>query len=150
MTRRRPASLPRWQEWSVYLSFGLLFVSGIAWLLLDKFVQVTGDFGPEHHPAEHVALIVHGVLAYAFLMVGGTMVPVHIALGWNTKRNRKSGVVFGATLLILAATALGLYYLGDEVLRPRVSIVHWVAGCVALPALLFHALRGRNSRSARL
>ena len=144
MTKRPLGRLPRWQEWSVYLGFGVLLITGIAWLLLDNFVQVEGQFGPEHHPAEHLTLIVHGVVAYGFLIVGGTMFPVHITLGWNTKRNHKSGIVFAATLLILAATALGLYYLGDEVLRHRVSTIHWVAGVLALPALLFHALRGRN------
>lgn len=144
MTKRRPGRLPRWQEWSVYLTFGVLLVTGVAWLLLDNFVQVAGEFGPEHHPAEHLTLIVHGIVAYVFLVVGGAMLPVHIALGWNTKRNHKSGVVLVATLLMLAGTALGLYYLGNEVLRHRVSIIHWVAGVIALPTLLFHALRGRS------
>lgn len=144
MTRRRPGKLPSWQEWSVYVSFGLLVATGVAWLLLDNFVQVAGEFGPEHHPAEHIVLIVHGIVAYGFLIVGGTMLPVHMALGWNTRRNYKSGVAFVAMLLMLAATALGLYYLSDELLRNRVSIIHWVAGLIALPLLLFHALRVRE------
>ena len=144
MTKRRPGALPRWQEWSVYVGFGVLLITGLAWLLLDNFVHVAGEFGPEHHPAQHITLIVHGVVAYGFLIVSGAMLPVHITLGWNTKRNRNSGVAVVTTLLILAATALGLYYLGDEVLRDRVSIIHWIAGVVALPTLLFHALRGRS------
>ena len=144
MTKRRPGRLPTWQEWSVYLSFGLLLATGVAWLLLDNFVQVAGEFGPEHHPAEHILLIVHGVVAYGFLIVGGAMLPVHITLAWNTRRNYKSGVAFVAMLLMLAATALGLYYLGDDALRHRVSIIHWAAGLIALPLLLFHALKGRQ------
>jgi len=144
MTKRPAGSLPRWQEWSVYVSFGLLLATGVAWLLLDKFVQVAGEFGPEHHPAEHVALIVHGVVAYVFLILGGAMLPVHMTLGWNTKRNHRTGIVFVAALLLLAATALGLYYIGDELLRARVSVIHWATGVVALPLLAIHALRGRN------
>ena len=144
MTKRRPGSLPRWQEWSVYISFGLLLTTGIAWLLLDNFMEVAGEFGPERHPAEHVTLIVHGVVAYAFLVVGGTMLPVHVTLGWNTKRNHKSGVVFVATLLLLSVTALALYYVGDDMLRARLSFVHWTTGLLALPLLVIHALRGRS------
>jgi hypothetical protein len=144
MIKRRAGRLPRWQESSVYVTFGLLLTTGIAWLLLDKFVQVAGEFGPEHHPAEHILLIVHGVVAYAFLVVCGAMIPVHIALGWNTRRNLKSGVLFVAVLLLLTATALGLYYLGDDVLRPRVNLIHWTAGLVALPLLVIHALGGRR------
>lgn len=141
---RRPGRLPRWQEWSVYVTLGALIATGIAWLLLDWFVRVNGEFGPEHHPAEHWALIAHGVAAYAFLIVGGAMIPVHITLGWNTRRNLKSGLTLAGTCLVLAVTALGLYYLGDEISRNWVSIVHWVVGLIVIPALLVHALIGRR------
>jgi hypothetical protein len=142
--RRRPSRLPRWQEWSVYSSFGLLIATGVVWLLLDAFVRVPGDFGPEDHPVEHWMLIVHGVGAYVFLIVAGAMIPVHVTLGWNTKRNRKSGVTLASTCVLLAVTALGLYYLGDEIQRHWVSIAHWATGLLAVPILLIHALRGRR------
>ena len=146
MKKRRPSRLPRWQEWTVYVSFGLLIATGIAWLLLEHFVRVAGPFGPEPHPAEHWALVAHGLVAYAFLIVVGTMVPVHIIAGWNTRRNLKSGLTLVATLLFLAVTALGLYYLGDESVRPQTSLIHWIAGLIALPLLLIHALKGRSTR----
>jgi hypothetical protein len=142
--RRRPGRLPRWQEWSVYTTFGLLIATGVAWLLLDPFVRVAGDFGPEHHPAERWMLVSHGVVAYAFLIVAGAMIPVHIILGWNTRRNLNSGLTLAGTCLLLAVTALGLYYLGDEISRHWVSVVHWSVGLLAAPLLLIHALRGRR------
>jgi hypothetical protein len=141
---RRPGRLPRWQEWSVYVSFGLLAVTGIAWLLLDWFVRVEGEFGPEHHPAERWALITHGVAAYAFLIVAGAMIPVHVTLGWNTRRNIKTGLTLAGTLLLLAGTALGLYYFGGEASRNWVSVVHWGVGLAAVPVLALHALIGRR------
>jgi xanthine/uracil permease len=141
---RRPGRLPRWQEWSVYATLGALIATGIAWLLFDWFVRVNGEFGPEHHPAEHWTLIAHGVAAYAFLIIGGAMIPVHITLGWNTRRNLKSGLTLASTCLVLAVTALALYYLGDEISRNWVSIIHWVVGLIAVPALLIHALIGRR------
>lgn len=141
---RRPGRLPLWQEWSVYVTLGALIATGIAWLLLDWFVRVDGDFGTEHHPAEHWALIAHGVAAYAFLIVGGAMIPVHVTLGWNMRRNLKSGLTLAGTCMVLGATALGLYYLGDEISRNWVSLVHWVVGLIAVPALLIHALIGRR------
>ena len=142
---RRPGRLPRWQEWSVYVVFGLLIATGIAWLLLDTFMQVQGEFGPEKHPAEQWTLIGHGVVAYAFLIVGGAMIPVHVTLGWNTKRNLKSGLTLAGVLLLLALTALGLYYYSYEIGRHWVSIIHWAAGLFAAPVLLIHALIGRRS-----
>jgi hypothetical protein len=147
VTKRRPGRLPRWQEWSVYLTFALLIVTGVAWLLLDRFVHVAGEFGSEHHPAEHWAMIAHGTVAYAFLIVGGAMIPVHITLGWNTKRNLKTGLMLAGTCIILAVSALGLYYLADEISRSWVSLIHWSVGLIAAPALLIHALRGRRGQS---
>ena len=141
---RRPSRLPRWQEWSVYIGFGLLVATGIAWLLLEWFVRVAGDFGPEHHPAQQWMLIVHGVIAYVFLLVAGAMIPVHITLGWNIKRNLKSGLTLAGALLFLAASALCLYYLGNEIARHWMSVIHWSVGLAAVPLLLIHALRGRR------
>jgi hypothetical protein len=141
---RRPGRLPRWQEWSVYVSFSLLFATGIAWLLLDWFVRVAGDFGPEHHPAERWTLIAHGVVAYTFLAVAGAMIPVHITLGWNTRRSLKTGLTLASALLLLTLTALGLYSLGDETQRHWVSIIHWSVGLAAGAVLLVHALIGRR------
>lgn len=144
MRARRPGRLPRWQEWAVYVSFGLLVATGTAWLVLDTFVRVDGDFGPEHHPAEHWALVAHGVTAYAFLIVAGAMIPVHITLGWNIGRNLKSGLTLAGMCLVLAATALGLYYFADDIARSGVSIIHWGLGLIAVPVLVIHALRGRR------
>lgn len=141
---RRPTRLPRWQEWAVYLSLGLLAMSGISWLLLDFFVRRTGEFGPEHHPAEHWAIIVHGIAGYIFLVVAGAMIPVHIRLGWHLGGHRWTGATLASTCLLLALTALGLYYLGGELARDWVSIVHWSVGLFVIPALAIHAVRGRR------
>ena len=145
MTARRPTRLPRWHEWSIYLTFGVLFATGIAWLVLDRWVRIGGEFGPEHHPAEHVMLIVHGIAAYALLLVAGALIPVHIKLGWSIRRNLKSGIAVGTALVVLSLTALGLYYLSGEGLRGLASVSHWVIGIAGLPVLLIHVIRGRGA-----
>ena len=66
--KRRPTNLPRWQELAVYFSGAMLLITGIAWLILDKWVRTEGEFGPEHHPAEHLMLIAHAIGAYAFAL----------------------------------------------------------------------------------
>lgn len=147
MTRRRqPTNLPRWQELAVYASGAVLLITGIAWLVLDRWVRTEGEFGPEHHPAEHWMLIAHAFGAYAFLVILGAMIPVHIPLGWNRQRNRVSGVTVLTVCAILSLTALGLYYLGEDVTRNWTSLIHWVVGFAAVPALLIHVVRGRASR----
>lgn len=142
MRARRPTQLARWHEWSIYILFGTLLVSGIGWLVLDKWVRVTGEFGPEHHPAQHEIIIVHGIVAYLFLLATGALVPVHIKGGWAIRRNRISGVAIGSVLGMTALTALGLYYIGGDEARGWSSLLHWVVGLAALPALAIHIVRG--------
>jgi Na+/H+ antiporter NhaC len=144
MLPRRPTNLPRWQEWAVYLSFAALLLTGIAWLILDNWVRTKGEFGPEHHPAEHWLLIAHATGAYSFLVVVGALIPVHIPLGWRQKRNRVVGVTILSLCAVLALTALALYYLGADVPRSWASLVHWTVGLAAAPILLIHVTGGRS------
>ena len=143
MTVRRPTKLPRWHEWSIYVTFGLLLVTGVAWLVLDHWVRVEGEFGPEHHPAEHLMLILHGIAAYAVLIVAGALIPVHIKLGWSIRRNLRSGIAIASALVVLGFTALGLYYLSAEGPRALASLAHWLVGIAAAPLLAVHVIRGR-------
>lgn len=144
MSAARHSRLPRWQEWAVYVSLGLLIASGIGWLIFDQWVRIPGEFGSEYHPAQHWALIVHGIAAYAFLLVIGALIPVHIRLGWSIGRNRQSGLALAGMSLLLAATALGLYYLGGEGAREWASVIHWIVGVAVLPVILVHAISGRR------
>lgn len=149
MTARRPSRLPRWHEWSIYVSFGLLVLTGIAWLVLDHWVRIEGEFGPEHHPAEHIMLIVHGAAAYALLVVAGALIPVHIKVGWSIRRNLVSGVTVSAALILISLTALGLYYLSAEGLRGLTSLAHWLVGIAAVPLLVIHVVKGRRGAATR-
>ncbi|MBV8971261.1 MAG: hypothetical protein JO290_03105 [Sphingomonadaceae bacterium] len=145
--KRRPhlaLRLPRWQEASVYGGGAVLLASGVAWLILHDFLTAKGDFGPQPNPAEHPTLIVHGVVAAAFLVVGGAMIPVHVRLGLASGRNRVSGIATGVGLLFLAATGAGLYYVGDEGWRAAVSVVHWGVGLAAAAVLAWHAAAGKR------
>lgn len=147
--KARPTQLARWHEWSIYLLFGALLISGLGWLVLDKWVRVAGEFGPEHHPAQHELIIVHGIVAYLFLLAAGALVPVHVKGGWAMGRNRVSGVTLAIALGVAALTALGLYYIGGDEARSWSSLVHWVIGLVAFPALAIHVVRGLGVATPR-
>lgn len=149
MTARRPTKLSRWHEWAIYLSFGALLMTGIAWLVLDRWIRVSGAFGPEHHPAEPAMLILHGIAAYAMLILAGALIPVHVKAGWSARLNRLSGLTVALLLAVLGATALGLYYLSAETVRGWTSIAHWVVGLGALPALTIHVISGHRAVKER-
>ena len=128
MSTRRPSWLPRWQEWSVYISGGLLIASAIGWLIFDQWVRVAGDFGNKHHHAQHTVLIPHGVAAYGFLIVSGTMIPVHIWFGWTFGHNCKSGLTFAIICILLVLTARALFTLATK------SGALWRAKCIGSSA----------------
>lgn len=139
-------ALPKWHEWLVYVSIGLLTLTGLAWLYLDRFGKVEGVFGPEQNPALPWLLLVHGTIAYAFLAIAAMLVPVHMRLGWNALRNRWSGLTLLGIGLFLAVTGLLLYYASAERLRGASSTAHWIIG-IGLPVVLvIHVLRGKSSQ----
>lgn len=140
--------LPKWHEWLIYGSVGLLTLTGLAWLLLDKFGKVEGEFGPEKNPALPWLLSSHGVLAYLFVIAAAMLVPVHIRLGWNARRNRWSGLGIVALGVFLALTGLLLYYASAEGLRQLGSTLHWLIGLLLPILLIMHLVRGKGSRPA--
>ena len=141
--------LARWHEWLIYASIALLTVSGLAWLLLDRFGKIEGEFGPEQHPALPWLLMIHGIVAYAFLVIAAALFPLHVRFGWIKKRNRWSGAALLAVSFILAASGLALYYASAEGLRASASVVHWVVGIGMPLALVIHVIRGKASRAER-
>jgi hypothetical protein len=142
MVHRRTARLAGWQIWLLSLSGGGLWLSGAAWLLLHYYGQQPGSFGPEMNPLEPWMMKLHGlVLIPALLGIGGMLV-AHIPKGWAYVHQRAAGIALCAVLAILIASGYMLYYVGDETVRDRTSMAHWVVG-LALPAVfLWHYLNG--------
>ena len=149
---KRPSfnlKLPGWHEWLIYLTTAVLLLTGVAWLLLDRFAKVQGEFAPEPNPALPWLLMLHGIVAYAFVIVAAMLTPVHMRLGWSSHRNRPSGLLLVGVSLFLAATGLALYYSTADALRSWFSLVHWLAGIAVPLVLVIHLLRGKGSRPRR-
>jgi hypothetical protein len=150
---KRPPSfalrLPRWHEWLIYAAVALLFATGIAWLLLDRFGKVDGEFGPEPSPALPWLLLVHGVAAYGFAIVAAMLIPVHMRLGWSAGRNRRSGLLLAGISLVLVLTGLALYYSTAEGVRSTASLTHWAVGLLVPALIILHLVRGKQSRPPR-
>ncbi|HEY6256474.1 MAG TPA: hypothetical protein VIY51_11850 [Xanthobacteraceae bacterium] len=142
----RPPTLrlkPRFRH-TLYGAFWTLFITGGAWLAADQLKEsANGDLWQE---AGSYLLTLHGGAAMVSLMLLGALVPLHVAPGWRSRRNRLAGaamVMFNAALVM---TAFGLYYAGSELLRPWISDIHIGFG-LSLPALfLIHVVAGRRRR----
>ena len=125
----------------------MLALSGIGWLICHFLLRHPG-FGP--HPLEVWWLRLHGAALVAFLIVVGTVMPVHVVYGWRHRMNRATGIPVLAVAGLLALSGYGLYYLVDDRWRAWTSILHWTAGLLATALLALHAVLGKQATRARL
>ena len=124
----------------LYAGFALLWTSGALWLAFHYFLRVEGDFGPEAHPLEAWWLRLHGLMAMAALILGGSLAPNHMRLAWNRSRNMRSGMPMLALTLWLAASGYALYYFSTDDNAAWLPLLHWIAG-LALPVILVVHIR---------
>lgn len=87
---------------------------------------------------------IHGAVAMLALLVVGSLLPWHAWRAWQVGRNRTTGLVLAAALLIMALTGWALYYVGSEELRPMISYLHWIPGLLGVPALVWHVTAARK------
>ena len=142
--------LGRWQQTYLYSVGAVLVLSGILWLVFHYFVRTEGEFGPTLHPLEPWWLRLHGIAAAAFLIGFGSVLPGHVRRAWGTARNRVTGTIFFAIMVLLILTGYLLYYVGADAVREVMALAHWAVG-LGLPLLtVWHIWRGRVWRRLKL
>jgi uncharacterized membrane protein len=144
--RRRQVDpiMPNWLRRSLYSSLGLLWLSGLAWLILHLFFARESQFGVAPHPWQPKILLIHGVLAVAATFLFGWIAGSHVGANWRRGVQRISGVTLIALLVILALTGVGSYYLTWDAARSVNSLLHESAGVLAIvPALVHWAVARR-------
>ena len=123
--------------------FGLLWGSGVLWLLFHYFLTTDGEYGPTPHALEKWWLSLHGLTAFAALYAAGTVLQAHALRAWRLNKNRRSGVGMKSALAWLTATGYALYYFADPEAWPWLPLLHWVAGLGMPLLLMLHIGRGR-------
>ena len=142
---RSPAALSPLHRRALMVAGGVLWLSGIAWLMLHYYAPIEGDFGPEANPLEPWLLKAHGLGVIAALLAIGGLLAAHVTAGWEVRQQRIKGIAIGATVLVLTATGYLLYYAGNEQLRGSASIVHWILGLGSPAIFLWHRAGRRKA-----
>ena len=123
------------QRFFTHLTFFILFLSGIIWLVLDL------NYSETWRIVRVYSLRFHGASSFGFLIVFGMVLSTHISFNWQVKRNRRvSGIILTALLAILILSGYLLYYLGNEEVRFFTSYLHWVLGVLCGVVFLIHIL----------
>jgi hypothetical protein len=144
MLHLKTAKLAKWQIRLLCWSGSLLWLSGVAWLYLHNFGQISGDFGPETNPLEPWMLKIHGAAMLVALLGMGSLLVVHIWRGWGYRSQRMLGLTLSGTLIVLIVSGYLLYYVGNEEARSWISLIHWVVGLLSLIIFVLHYRQGRR------
>ena len=142
--KRRGLQLSRRHRWSLYAIGLALLITGVAWAWLHH-QEEAGNGAVSQREIQPWLMKAHGFAALGFVLLLGTLLPVHVRHSWHAHRNRANGIFFLSSVNILTLSGYTLYYLGDEKLRALCSNFHLWLGA-ALPLLLiWHIWLGRRA-----
>jgi hypothetical protein len=144
---RKSGSMGQSRRWALYIISAGVWLSGGLWLLFHYFLVRQGEFGPTANPLEPWWLRLHGAFAFAAIWMFGLLWGVHITKTWPHRRRRWSGGILAGVFVFLIVSGYLLYYLGDDALRPIVSVFHWGIGLACPIFFLFHRLNRRRHRT---
>lgn len=144
---RVPKSIKR----LLIISLTASFVSGCLFFVLNTWITIEGDFGPEKHPWQFSTLKIHAAAAFAMMLLYGAFWGSHVPLAWRTKKSRNSGIGITVFIAIQIVSAYLLYYLANEFARSLTGWIHISVG-LSLPIILALHIRAakRSKRQSEL
>jgi bacteriorhodopsin len=128
-----------WQQAAVYATLVIVALTGLVWLALHDVIE------EEASDLQRWSLILHGISAFAALIVFGSLLPMHVRSGWLRQRNIASGLSITTVMAVLIGTALLLYYGGEETRMP-VRWLHIGVGILGFAVFPIHVIFGQRSR----
>lgn len=136
--------LPPWLRRGIYAVVTGLLLTGLGWLFVAYALAPADEATPAPHRWAGPLLALHGILAYAGLVLCALVGQMHLRVGWRRPEVRRRAVLLVATLLALALSGLGFYYAADEALLPWLRWPHVASGLLLPAALALHVARGRR------
>lgn len=128
---------------AIWSSIAVLVATGAVWLYAEYLYAPAGD-GLAPYELKHYAMLVHAAFALLFTWLFGTLAHHHMQAAWQQSRNRTTGALMTATVMVLVASGYGLWYFSGETLRQWTEIAHWVSGFGIALALALHVFLGRR------
>ncbi len=131
---------------TVFIIFGLMYISGTSQWLLKTFFQNDNGFGPETPPIFIWILRFHGTTSVALLILFGYLLREHLLPSWKIGRHKKSGLFLSAYLFSIISTLPFLMYLTDENKKFYVEQIHAYLGLSLFLPFAVHLLTKKKSR----
>ena len=140
---------PTWYVSALLGTLLLVFVSGCLLAPTTLVMRLEAELA-WRLPADGRVLVAaaHAGAGFLGVMLLGSLWTVHMRGNWRRGRQRISGSLVGIGLLVLAVTAVGVYYLGDETLGAAAAMVHLCLGlALAVPFGAHWVLARRAARA---
>jgi heme A synthase len=138
---------PKWFVPALVGTLLLMFASGM--LLAPTTLTMRAEWDlPWRLPgnARVPVAALHAAGGFVSMLLIGALWSVHMRSGWRRRKQRVSGTVLGGLLLLLAATALAVYYVGDDTLGSAAAVAHLILGLALAVPFAWHWARGRKRR----
>lgn len=138
---------PKWFVPALVGTLLLMFASGMLLAPTTLTMRIEWDL-PWRLPgnARVPVAALHAAGGFALMLLMGALWSVHMRSGWRRRQQRVSGTVLGVLLLLLAATAVAVYYLGDDTLGSAAAVIHLMLGLALAGPFAWHWVRGRKTR----
>ncbi|NHZ63056.1 hypothetical protein [Massilia genomosp. 1] len=143
---------PAWFVRALLGALLLLFVSGCLMAPTTLLMRFEMELAWRLPGAGRVVTAaMHATGGFVVLMMLGALWSVHMRAGWRKRRQRGSGATLGIMLVLLAASAVAIYYAGDDALGSGAALVHLAMGAALLPTFGWHWVHARRaSRKAAI
>ena len=140
---KRLSGYPNWFFWLLMFNMVVVTISGLFMLPWVAEFKLQWEVPFELSFAYRVpAAVLHVLTGWTILMLLGALWHSHIRAGWRKKRNHISGMIQTVSLLILALSGIGLYYLGSEDNQLIASVLHTLIGLCLCVSFTWHYVHG--------
>lgn len=137
---------PRWFLLALVATLLAILASGL--LLAPTTLTMRAEIDVAWRlPAAARLLVValHTAAGFATLLLVGAIWSVHMRSGWRRRKHRASGLALALALVLLGASAVGIFYFADETLAAVAAFLHLALGIALVGQFGWHWARGRRS-----
>jgi hypothetical protein len=133
-----PRPMSRRVRSTVMIVSAALWLSGMIWMLLHYFFQVTTEFGNTPSTWEPFTIRIHGILALLAVFMLGWIGGTHVTIRWRQVRTHVHGLILLITCIVLTLSGYALYYVVDDAPRHVVGVTHEIIGALVIVIALIH------------
>lgn len=137
---------PKWFLRALIATMLVMWVTGGLLTPTTLVLRAEVDMARLPGSARVLTVASHAAGGLVMTLLIGALFSVHMRSGWRRRRQRGSGLLVATLFMVLNASAVGIYYLGDDTLGAAAAFIHLGVGLVLIGPLAWHWVRGRRAR----